>query len=141
MEQLLTAGFERRVRVRRSVAEKRRIVELTFAPGASVAQVAQAVGVNANQVFKWRREFGSGGSMDSTALLPVVLAGGDVVAAEEPEPQEHEVCERASLPMPQEDAQPTTGAIHIELPGRATISVEHGADRALLQTILASLGK
>ena len=49
------AGTERRVRRWRSVAEKRRIVGLTFEPGASVALVARANGVNANQVFKWRR--------------------------------------------------------------------------------------
>jgi transposase len=141
MEQLLTQGLERRIRVHRSVAEKRRIVELTFAPGASVAQVAQAAGVNANQVFKWRREYGRSGRMGSAALLPVVLTGGDVVAAEEQERQAPEVRKRASLPMPQEDAQPTTGAIHIELPGRAMISVEHGADCALLRTVLESLRK
>jgi hypothetical protein len=44
----------------RSVAEKRRIVELTLAPGASVALVARAHGVNANQVFSKRPEFPSG---------------------------------------------------------------------------------
>ena len=44
----------------RSVAEKRRIVELTLVPGASVALVARAHGVNANQVFKWRRDFERG---------------------------------------------------------------------------------
>jgi transposase len=141
MEELLAPRVERRIRVRRSVAEKRRIVELTFAPGASVAQVAQAAGVNANQVFKWRREFGSSGRMGSTALLPVALAESEVVAAEEQELQAPEVRERASLPMAQEDSLPTTGAIHIELPGRAMISVEHGADCALLRTVLESLRK
>jgi hypothetical protein len=45
------------------------------------------------------------------------------------------------MTMPQEDAQPPTGAIHIELPGRAMISVEHGADCALLRTVLESLRK
>ena len=39
----------------RSAAEKLRIVEETLAPGAAVALVARAHGVNANQVFKWRR--------------------------------------------------------------------------------------
>jgi hypothetical protein len=34
-----------------------------------------------------------------------------------------------------------TGAIHIEFPGRAMITVEHGADRAVLQAILESLRK
>ena len=38
-------------RRRRSVQERRRIVEETLAPGASVARVARAHGVNANQVL------------------------------------------------------------------------------------------
>ena len=45
----------RRVRRWRSVTEKRQIVHLTMEPGASVAEIARAHGVNANQVFKWRR--------------------------------------------------------------------------------------
>jgi transposase len=145
MEELLTPGYERRVRVHRSAAEKRRIVELTFAPGASVAQVAQAAGVNANQVFKWRREYGRSDRMSSgkqaAALLPVVLAGGDAVAVEEPALQEPEVREQAAMPVPQEDFRPTAGAIHIEFPGRAIIRAEHGADRAMLRTVLESLRK
>ena len=35
-------------------------MELTFEPGASVSQIAQAHGVNTNQVFKWRRAFERG---------------------------------------------------------------------------------
>ena len=54
------AGVRRSGRRRRSVSEKRQIVELTIEPGASVAQVARANGVNANQVFKWRRVFERG---------------------------------------------------------------------------------
>jgi transposase-like protein len=40
-------------RQRRSIAEKRRIVEETLVEGASVARVARAHGINANQVFGW----------------------------------------------------------------------------------------
>src|SRR5262249_36129722 len=47
-------------RQRRSIAEKRRIVEETFAAGASVARVARAHGINANQVFGWRRLYLAG---------------------------------------------------------------------------------
>ena len=47
-------------RQRWSIAEKRRIVEETLAPGASVARVARAQGVNANQVFGWRRLYLAG---------------------------------------------------------------------------------
>lgn len=60
MAQVESAGEERRARRWRSVTEKRQIVGLTFEPGASVALVARAHGVNANQVFKWRRAFERG---------------------------------------------------------------------------------
>src|SRR5271166_2598780 len=62
----------------RAVAEKRRIVEQTFEPGASVAKVARAHGVNANQVFAWRRQYRQGllGEGQETAnLLPVHVTG------------------------------------------------------------------
>jgi transposase-like protein len=71
---------DRRVRRRRSAAEKRRIVELTLVPGASVALVARAHGVNANQVVKWRRDFERGELSEpvsaSASLLPVMLVPG-----------------------------------------------------------------
>ena len=47
-------------RQQRSIAEKRRIVEETLSPGASVARVARAHGVNANQVFGWLRLYLAG---------------------------------------------------------------------------------
>lgn len=123
-------------RKRWSLEEKRRIVELTLVPGASVARVAQAEGVNANQVFLWRRAYRSGELLpaDSTALLPVVIeAEGN--SCEEIIPDRE-----AALAVPEEISLAVpSGAIHVELPGRATISVECGADRALLRTILESL--
>jgi transposase len=45
---------------RRSITEKRRIVEETLSDGASVARVAMANGVNANQVFYWRKVYQAG---------------------------------------------------------------------------------
>jgi transposase len=45
---------KRETRRRRSVEEKRQIVEETLEAGASVARVAQRHAVNANQVFYWR---------------------------------------------------------------------------------------
>jgi transposase-like protein len=52
--------FERRrqsagKRRKRSALERLRIVEETLAPGASVARVARSHGINANQVFAWRK--------------------------------------------------------------------------------------
>jgi hypothetical protein len=43
----------------RSAEERRRIVKETLVPGTSVAIVARAHGVNANQVFAWRGRRGS----------------------------------------------------------------------------------
>ena len=106
------------------------MVELTFQPGASVAQVARANGVNANQLFGWRRAFERGELVEpvsgSTALLPVTVSA----ACESPM--------RKALPQKEPS---TSGSIHIELPGRALISVESGADAALLRSILESLRK
>jgi transposase len=62
-------------RRRHSVEEKRRVVEETLEPGASVARVARAHGVNANQVFAWRRLYRQGllegANGEGAGLLPV----------------------------------------------------------------------
>jgi len=128
MEQV--SGSGRRIRRFRSVAEKRQIVNLTLEPGASVALVARAHGLNANQVFKWRRAFERGELVDSTAactaLLPVTVAASSEAETVEP-----------TIKV----GSATSGSIHIEFPGRAMISVENGADAALLRSILESLRK
>jgi transposase len=124
-----------RTRVRRPVAEKRRIVELTFAPGASVARVAQSEGVNSHQVFQWRRSYRQGGLVlpdpTSPCLLPVVVQRAEAAEREE----------RSTDVDRADDLKPASGAIHIEIPGRALISAEHSADMALLRVILESLCK
>src|ERR1700735_1337699 len=63
-------------RRRRSVEEKRRIVEETLEAGASVARVARRHAVNANQVFYWRKKYREGrmGKKQSSKLLPVTLS-------------------------------------------------------------------
>ena len=132
----MTVDAWRMGRKRWSVAEKRRIVELTLVPGASVARVAQSEGVNANQVFLWRRSYRNGELQpaNSMALLPVVIeADGSGSADILSNPDVGEAAPEQPVP------EPTSGAIHIEFPGRAAISVERGADRALLRTILESL--
>lgn len=114
-------------RQRRSVEEKRRIVEATLVPGASIARVAREHGVNANQVFQWRYEYRkqtSGARTDGKVeLLPVTLA------AELNQPSRVDVV----APVP------PSGSIHIELPGRAVVSVESGVDTSLVRAVLESL--
>lgn len=129
----LEAEPGRRPRRFRTVSEKRRIAELTFEPGSSVALVARAHGVNANQVFKWRRSLKRGElsepeAASTSSLLPVVVAAPTEVVSTSGESDSKE--------------QPvSSGSIHIEFPGRAMISVERGADPSLLRSILESLRK
>ena len=59
---------------------KRAVVEETFRPGAlSVARIARHHGINANQVFKWRRAFRDG-TLDGVTptLLAVEIVHGAV---------------------------------------------------------------
>ena len=54
-------------------------MQLTLEPGASVAQVARAHGVNANQVFKWRRALKRGELNEPArqSLLPVTVVSSE----------------------------------------------------------------
>jgi transposase len=117
-----------KVRVRRSVAEKRRIVELTFQPGQSVARVALAEGVNSHQVFQWRRAYCAGElGEQASSLLPVIVSAASSAG----------LVERRQIAIQEQSV--SSGAIHIEFPGRVAITVEHGADCAALQAILTTL--
>jgi transposase len=60
---------------RRTIQERREIVEETRLAGASVSRVARRHDVNANQVFYWRKLYREGRLGTSTAqLLPVKVA-------------------------------------------------------------------
>jgi transposase len=119
----VAAAVPSQKRLRRTREEKRRIVEATFVPGASIARVAREHGVNANQVFQWRHEYRKGAlgvrQQAQSKLLPVTVtaepASGTALAAA------------------------LAGSIHIELPGRAVISVEAGVDPELVRAVLGSL--
>ncbi|AYR24479.1 IS3 family transposase [Herbaspirillum rubrisubalbicans] len=71
--EILTEPERRR---RRTPQEKIAIVQETLAPGASVSAVARRHGVNANQVFGWRKQYQEGS-------LTAVKAGETVVPASE----------------------------------------------------------
>lgn len=83
---------KRRRRRKWSDDEKRLICAQTRAPGISVAQVAHRYGLNANQVFNWRKDpryAADGGAVDEARFLPVEIiddearpAGGPSAPAE-----------------------------------------------------------
>ena len=123
----LSGGLGAGVRRRRSAAERRRVVEETLEPEASVAKVALKYGVNANQVFQWRRLYRDGklGTAPANAikLLPVSVSEDEELAMSEPI----------------EVVPAISGAIHIELPGEVRISLEGRVDHGLVRAVLKSL--
>jgi len=126
-------GTGQKRRVFRRVDEKLRIVKLTLEPGASVAGIALANGVNANQVFRWKRQYERGdlkprGSKRATALVPVTIAA---------EPEARKLVE-SSMPTA---IPPSAGSVTIEFPGRALLSIEGPADPAVIRAVLESLAR
>src|SRR5579862_9685702 len=106
----MTTESAKAKRRHRSKQERRRIAEESLAPGASVAVVARSHGVNANQVFQWRKLLREGrldlkpGS--STQLMAVRIA--EVVGDDRP-------------------ARLYSGAIHLEI-GRVRVRIEGSVD-------------
>jgi transposase len=111
-------------RVYRSKQERRRIAEESLEAGASVAVVARSHGVNANQVFQWRKLLREGRlelkPALSTQLLPVRIA--------------------AAISDAGRIANPYSGAIHIEI-GRVRIHIEGSADPESLRIVLDRLSR
>jgi transposase len=127
-------------RRRRSVQERREIVEETLVPGASVARVARAHGVNANQVFYWRtlyRRGRLGGAAAGAALLPVTISEPGVSEAPAATASPGRTTKPESGPDP---ARRTIapGTIHIQLP-KAKLRIEGTADASALRAVLEML--
>ena len=111
-------------RQHRSPELKRQIVEETLAPGASVARIARAHGVNANQVFAWRRRYQQGLLKAAKRLTPDLLA---VRVAEQGMP-------------PGETMTPHTpsGTIQVELP-KGKLRLTGAVDPEVLRVVLEAL--
>jgi transposase len=105
-----------------STEQKRQIVAESFEAGSSVAMVARRHGVNANQLFTWRRQLGvteSAISGESGKLVPVTIA---------PSPA-------AALAA----AMETRGRMEIVLSRGERIIVEADVDAAALARVIKAL--
>jgi transposase len=121
-------GQREPTRRRWAIAEKRRIVEQTLAAGGSVARVARAHGVNANQVFQWRRQYHRGllgaGNTETMNLLPVRV---------------REAPAREAVQSSDEPRRRTAlGMIQVELP-KGRIQITGSIDAESLRVVLACL--
>ncbi len=121
-----TNGNAGEKRAYRSKLERRQVVEETFQPGASVARVARAHEVNANQVIYWRKLYRAGKleiEQSADKLVPVKIS--DIT------PKLRPASGRNSRPA-------TAGIIHIEL-GHARVRIEGAADPDCVRATLEGL--
>jgi transposase len=123
-------------RQHRSIAEKRRIVEETLMEGASVARIARTHGVNANQVFGWRRLYLSGrlGEQKPTMkLLPVRVS-------ESLPPVTPHASNEGTTSIEAANLKPVPGTIHIKL-RQAQVRIEGAADPEVVRVLLECLAR
>ena len=119
---------------------KARLVEQSLQPGASVAVIARNNGINANLLFKWRRDHGRkaiAASM-STAATPTVLLPVHV------EPVTRVGTRSVLEPTPTAEAVPGSrvaargGVIEVEIAG-ALLRLRGAVDEAMLSSVLRAL--
>ena len=108
---------------------KRRLAAAACEAGVSVSKLSMANGVNANMVFKWRREYLAGlfDNMPdaSTTLLPVVIADTPLMVAPA---------------VIAQSASPAANLSTVDIIfADAIVRVQEGVDVALLRTIFQSL--
>jgi transposase len=133
----IITGPERRRRW--SEEEKLQLVEEACRPGHSVSQVARAHGINASQLFAWRRQALAKGLVSDNRPEPIAapaLTFAPVNVTEEKVPAEptKEVPPARRRKVPRGSA-----TIEIELKSGDRVRVEGSADAALLARIVAAL--
>ena len=128
----VSGGLVVGARRRRSAVERRRIVEETLEAGASVARVALKYGVNANQVFQWRRLHRDGklGALAEQALKLLSVNITEETEIHKPAPRK---------PEPSQVEPVRCGAIRIELPGKVRITLDGNVDPGVVRAVLKSL--
>lgn len=116
--------------------EKKRIVEETLQPGASVSTVARRHDINANLLFTWRRRIGGGiAASDAVTLVPAVITTAGSSSPRQPRGQGHDaIDDRSAVPPPA-----MLGRMEIVLMGGARIIVDKNVNAAALARVIGVL--
>lgn len=127
------AGIGEAARRHHDRAFKARLVEQSLQPGASVAAIAMDNGINANLLFKWRRDQQrAAASLDApTVLLPVHMTP----AAEEPDARSTSIL-AAVAPAAAKTSR--AGVIELDIAG-AQLRLRGAVDEASLCSVLRAL--
>jgi transposase len=107
---------------------KRELVAATFEPGASVSIVARRHDLNANQLFKWRRQF-AGAVERSAAVAPAGLVPVEIM------PRAPAISGTTAEPMP------AAGSIEIALSGGVRVRIKGAVDPAAVTAAVAAVMK
>nr|WP_157648285.1 transposase [Burkholderia ubonensis] len=113
---------------------KRRVAELACEPGVSVSKLALEHSLNANLLFRWRRQYRAGlfGMPDAT---PVMLPVSVVDAAQITQLSEAHHGSSAAVPA---EAALSDGTIEVHF-ADVVVRIGHGAAPATLRAVLAAL--
>ena len=133
----IITGPERRRRW--SEEEKLQLVEEACRPGCSVSQVARQRGIDASQLFAWRRQALAKGLISDNRPEPMAapaLTFAPVNVTEEKAPAESGEEVR---PARRRKAARGSTIVEIELKGGDRVRVEGSADAALVARIVAVL--
>ena len=133
LESLSSGGARRRTRRYRSSEKQCKIVEETLTSGVSVATVARAHELNANQLFRWRKLYQPGllgNDVGRPRMLPVTLCSDGAGAALLPGTLS-ELRASDSSPMPSDHA----GSIELTV-GKAQVRIAGAVDAAALCIVL-----
>ncbi len=115
-------------RRRFSVAQKREMVEATLDGKTSVSVVARQYDINANQLFRWRKQYHDGqlGETAQATLLPVKLSDANMSSV------------TATQPMRQ-TALSSSGSVEIHLSNDHRVVMTGSVCQQSLKTILQVL--
>ncbi len=133
----IITGPERRRRW--SEEEKLQLVEEACRPGCSVSQVARQRGINASQLFAWRRQALAKGVVSDNRTEPSAVAALTFASVK--------VAEATATADAQEEMRPArrrklprgSATIEIELKSGDRVRVEGCADAALVVRIVSTL--
>lgn len=117
MEIIEESGQRQKRRPNYPLAFKRQLAEKACVENVSVAQLALEHGLNANMLFRWRRQLRAGQLDEGAVLLPVALAPSDT--------------------MPPA-SRGSSGLIEIRI-GEAVVRIEGAPDTGTLGAVLQSL--
>ncbi len=137
------AGITGAPRRQHDRAFKAELVEQCLVPGASVAAVALAGGINANLLFKWRRDhlrlkqLSSAASSASAVLVPVRFAPGMDADAGRSQPSALTSASTRTAVASQRAAR-NAGIIEIDIAG-AVLRLRGLVDEACLCSVLRAL--